>query len=579
MPNELTLRQNRDLAAPKRPAGSSAQTGTMATGQPRLPPPTLWPDAARLPGPEQTLRLSGPASPAAAAGVSPIQVGGAGGASSAAGPTAGGRDFGLGNTTRTASPGPGMTATPSGGPVTSKLPGQVARGTPLISGGLAALEELGGVSESLRNPYATGTDTATQVAEGTARTASRIAGAGMGANVGGKLGMGLGAMTGPFAPVAVPTFGALGALGGGYLGDRLGERGANALIEGGRSLAGDNRPVNYNPLSPEQQRHRDIVNNPTERGTVVPPLTDAQRNEAMLNSSILAEQDRLRGSSQLRAGGTTGNLSYSHGIPDRGTRTSSGGTDRADANPERQGLRQPMSVIDGARAQIAALKSMGAKISHSTLRQILQNETARYNAEIGNETSLRTAEMQAGQNPEDPARVNRAERAAGDDRIHQMLQRRFVGKDGQPDARRIAGLQRSITATTVPYIEYLRSSGQDELADAVQQQGFGALSDAAFEELLTFDDFRERLRASSGLGKNSRFVNSDNLLDFRPVGVVTDRKGRQGIRFSNGSFLALEDLIRERPANRVLPDLDFFNPRSTTLPGRLPPDISQQLRQ
>jgi hypothetical protein len=53
-------------------------------------------------------------------------------------------------------------------------------------------------------------------------------------------------------------------------------------------------------------------------------------------------------------------------------------------------LRQPMSIQDGVKAQVAALKQMGAKISMPTLRQILQNETQRFNAESGNLTTLRT---------------------------------------------------------------------------------------------------------------------------------------------------------------------------------------------
>jgi outer membrane lipoprotein SlyB len=73
-------------------------------------------------------------------------------------------------------------------------------------------------------------------AEDPRRAAAEKAGAWAGAFAGAKLfgagGVALGAGTGPFAPVAIPVFGTIGAIGGGLGGYALGEEAIRRIYDG-----------------------------------------------------------------------------------------------------------------------------------------------------------------------------------------------------------------------------------------------------------------------------------------------------------------------------------------------------------
>jgi hypothetical protein len=287
---------------------------------------------------------------------------------------------------------------------------------------------------------------------------------------------------------------------------------------------------------------------------------------------------------------------------------------RRDAELQRQNqggggsqLRSPMSIQDGVKAQIAALKGVGAKISHRTLRDILKSETDRFNNESSGNVNMRNKDLEVSATRENNLRTEqgaatraeaeaararqtqensdrdfglrmtqeqRAVREAGDKRVNDFASRRFIGKDDKPDAKRVADFQRGATASLPALIEQLKKNGQADYAARVEKEGFGALSDSDLEQMAQFNDIKQRLRASTGLGKDSKFVDSNNLLDYAPIGLSKDKTR---VKLRNGSSLAVEDLAYDEPANAWLPDL--FKGKSTAISGALPEDIRNNMKQ
>jgi hypothetical protein len=82
-----------------------------------------------------------------------------------------------------------------------------------------------------------------------------------------ELGAGLGAMTGPFAPVAVPVLGLAGAIGGHYLGEKFGEGAGELIPEEAKKDIGFSK----------EQREAERKKNPTmsSLGTYAPDIAAA----------------------------------------------------------------------------------------------------------------------------------------------------------------------------------------------------------------------------------------------------------------------------------------------------------------
>lgn len=409
------------------------------------------------------------------------------------------------------------------------------------------------------------------------------------------------------------------------------------------------------PLTPEQQRHRDIVNGPTRRGVVVPPLSQEMQDEGLRNNRTSQQNfwNRL-GNMEMPADMEPGRIYRStdaNGRPvfsGRGTETSEqararlvqavesgnmeglsdleqrqvgllrdGGTfdshgnimtrrtqealARAAQNPrgDGSGVGGPgqRSAAQEAMDVIQEMRSRGLRVTGTTLRAVMNDITSRQNNDASNATSLRNNEMnnavaleldeRAALRSQEAGRAQAAAdeqladadaRKAGDQRVNDFLTRRIVDRDGNPDGRRIAELQRSLTASTNSFLDLLREQGRTEEADRVARQGFGALSDEDLENLMGFADLRDRAREANRrliqIGdKNVRFVDSNNLLDFMPTGLSDDGKF---VMLRNGTRIPVADLAFTTPQNGLFPD--WFKQRTTQFQNALPPDIRRQLR-
>lgn len=135
--------------------------------------------------------------------------------------------------------------------------------------GLSLADEGQKVYQVAADANTNGYDVATQVAEG----AGRLGAAGAGAALGAKGGAALGLMAGPFAPVASPVLGAVGAIGGGV----LGYFGADKAIKAGRAATGVDTASPVDRVAPQQQAPNQA---PSSTGsTDIMPAAQAQASD------------------------------------------------------------------------------------------------------------------------------------------------------------------------------------------------------------------------------------------------------------------------------------------------------------